>query len=62
MTLEYCVSSARRLRELRMIAEGPSLRQQRAMVRRQGVRAMVRDVLVAGLVLLAGWVVGRVLS
>lgn len=62
MTLEHVVVSAKRLRELRMIAEGPSLRQQRAVMRRQGVRAMVRDVLVATLVMFAGWVVGRVLS
>jgi hypothetical protein len=62
MTLEYCVASARRLRELRMIAEGPSLRQQRAMARRRGVASLLRDVVIAGLVLLAGWIVGRVVS
>lgn len=62
MTLEYCVSSARRLRELRLLAEAPSLRQRRAMMRRQTAAGIVRDVLVAGLVLLAGWIVGRVLS
>jgi hypothetical protein len=45
-----------------MIAEGPSLRQQRGMARRQGVRALVRDVIVAGLVLALGWVIGRVAS
>jgi len=62
MTQAYVVASAHRLRQLRMIAEGPSLRQQRGMARRQGVRALVRDVIVAGLVLALGWVVGRVVS
>lgn len=58
MTLEHVVASAKRLRELRQLAEAPRLRLRLAASRRAARQALWRDLGVAALVLAAGWMVG----
>lgn len=62
MTQAYVVASAHRLRQLRQIAEAPSLRQRVAMQARQTRRQMWQDLAVALGVLALGYLVGGLVS
>lgn len=62
MTQAYIVASARRLRELRQLAEAPTLRQRMHVHARQQRRQMWQDLALAVAVLAAGWLVGMVVS
>ena len=62
MTQAYVVASAQRLRQLRLLAETPSLRTRRRAATMTAWRQAWQDVAVALGVLALGWVIGGVLS
>lgn len=62
MTQAYVVASAQRLRQLRALAEAPSLRLRRRTAARAARRQALQDVGVALAVLALGWVVGGMVS
>lgn len=62
MTLEYIVASAHRLRQLRLIAEAPTLKQRVALQARRARRQVWQDVVVALGVLALGYLVGGLVS
>jgi hypothetical protein len=62
MTQAYVVASAQRLRQLRLLAETPSLRTRRRTAVMTARRQAWQDVAVALGVLALGWVIGGVLS
>jgi len=61
MTQAYVVASAQRLRQLRLLAETPSLRTRRRAAVMTARRQAWQDVAVALGVLALGWVIGGVL-
>lgn len=62
MTQAYVVASAQRLRQLRQIAETPTLKQRARMQVMAARRQAWQDVALAVGVLMAGWAIGAVLS
>lgn len=62
MTIEHVVASAHRLRQLRQIAEAPTLRQRVAMQERQVRRQMLEDLAVALGLFAAAYVIGGLVS
>jgi hypothetical protein len=62
MTQAYVVASAQRLRQLRLLAETPSLRGRRRAAVMTARRQAWQDVAVALGVLALGWAIGAVLS
>jgi hypothetical protein len=62
MTQAYVVASAQRLRQLRLLAETPSLRTRRRAAVMTARRRAWQDAALAVGVLMAGWAIGAVLS